>query len=414
MSTPLTPAEAASRILEAIHILPPEKVRLRDAAGRVIAADIVSPIDIPPWDNSAMDGYAARAGDLIEAGTTLCIVERVHAGAFPTLPIGPGECTRIFTGAPIPEGADSVVRQEDTTELDDGTVRIDDTRDGGRHIRRRGEDVRRGETVLNVGVELAAAHLGILASIAESVVPVYRRPTVALLATGDEIADVDEREAILAGRKIASSNSYTMAAMVEEAGGIVLPLGIANDDPVDIGERLAAAASADLLVTSAGMSVGEHDHLRQLLEKLGTGMRFWRLRSRPGAPVGFGIIHGIPWIGLPGNPVSTMVTFELFVRPAIRRMRGLRTPFRQPRSVRLAEPVRTPGRLQHFLRATLETGTGMPEARLTGSQGSGILTSMAGADALLIVPEQRDTIEVGETVDAIVFTDGVHTADIPY
>ncbi|HEX9579847.1 MAG TPA: gephyrin-like molybdotransferase Glp [Gemmatimonadales bacterium] len=410
----LTPREAARTILSDVVPLPLERRPLAECLGRVLATDVVSPIDLPPWTNSAMDGYATRAADVSAPGVELRILETVHAGRFPVRPLGPGESTRIFTGAPLPEGADGVIRQEDTTPLDGDRVRIDQVRDAGRNIRHRGEDIRRGSMVLSRGMWLGPAELGVLASIAESVVPVHRRPQVAFMGSGDEIAELDEREAILSGKKIASSNSYTLSSLIRTAGAVPVTLGIAKDDPEDVRRRFGAAAGADLLVTSAGVSVGEHDHVRSVFEEMGGTVTFWRIRMRPGAPVGFGRLGAVPWIGLPGNPVSTMVTFELFVRPVIRRMLGVALPFRRTVRVRLAEPVKLGPPLRHFLRAVVSEENGERSARLTGPQGSGILTSMVLANALLIVPEDRKQVEVGEMLDAIMLEDTVHVEEAPY
>ena len=408
-----SPGDAARAILEGLRPLPVEHLPLLDALGRVLAEDTVSPLDLPPWDNSAMDGYAVRAADL---GTgdgpwTLRIVEEVQAGAFPTRGIGPGECTRIFTGAPLPQGADGVIRQEDTDGPRDGAIRILNGRDAGRNLRRRGEDITRGSIVLTRGTALGPAQLGVLASLAQSHVAVHRTPTVALLGSGDEIADLDERDAILAGRKIASSNTYTLTANVRRAGATPRDLGIARDDPEDLRRRLARAAGADLLVTTAGISVGEHDYLRSVVEGMGGRLGFWRIRMRPGAPVGFGMLGDCPWIGLPGNPVSAMVTFELFVRPAIRRLQGHALPFRRAVRVEVAEALHYPPRLTHFLRAVVTEERGRLRARLTGPQGSGILTSMARANALLIVPAEQDDVAPGEELGALLLDDPVHVAE---
>jgi molybdopterin molybdotransferase len=262
------------------------------------------------------------------------------------------ECTRIFTGAPLPEGADGVIRQEDTDGPRDGAIRILSRRDAGKNRRRRGEDVTRGSIVLPRGTALGPAQLGVLASLAESQVAVPD-PHGGHLAPATEIADLDERDAILAGRKIASSNTYTLTANIRRAGAIPRNLGIARDDPEDLGRRLERAAGADLLVTSAGISVGEHDYLRSVVEAMGGRLGFWRIRMRPGAPVGFGMLQSCPWIGLPGNPVSAMVTFELFVRPAIRRLQGHALPFRRAVRVEVAEALHYPPRLTHFLRAVV-------------------------------------------------------------
>lgn len=409
-----TPAEAARAILGEIRTLPVECIPLAESLDRVLAQDVTSPIDIPPWDNSAMDGYALRSADLKQQATELRVVETIHAGSFPKKRLAAGECARIFTGAPLPQGTDSVIRQEDTTALDGDRVRIDNARDAGKNVRRHGEDIQRGTVVLARGTPLGPAQLGVLASIAQSEVYVYRRPKVAFLGSGDEIVELDEREAILSGKKVASSNSYTLHAMIRRAGGEPVNLGIARDDPADFRRKLKSISVADLLVTSAGVSMGERDYVRTVIEELGGTMKFWRIRMRPGAPVGFGFLRGAPWLGLPGNPVSTMVTFELFVRPVIRRMLGYTTPFRRALPVTAGERITLGQKLTHFLRGVVSDENGSLVARLTGPQGSGILTSMARANALLIVPEEKSEVEVGETLQAIWLEDPVHVEDPPF
>jgi molybdopterin molybdotransferase len=435
-----SPAEAARAILAAVEPLAAEPVPLPDALDLVLAGDVVSPIDLPPWDNSAMDGYAVRSGELRAVGqrgsgavgqrgsgaagqrgsgadrppVDLSVVEVIPAGGFPTRRLEVGECARIFTGAPLPEGADGVIRQEDTTSLHEGLVRINDLRDVGKNVRYRGEDIRKGAVALPAGTALGPAELGVLASIGVARPTVHRRPVVAFMGSGDEIVDLDRADEVLAGRKIASSNTYTLLGMIRRAGAVSLNLGIARDDPADLRRRLApltAVRSADLLVTTAGISVGEHDHMRAVFEELGGKLDFWRIRMRPGAPVGFGTLHGIPWIGLPGNPVSTMVTFELFVRPAIRKLMGHATFFRRAVGVRVTERLHYPPRLTHFLRAVVAERDGVLEARLTGPQGSGILTSMAQANALLVLPAERDDVEPGEVLRALRLDEPVHVAE---
>ncbi|HXI19797.1 MAG TPA: gephyrin-like molybdotransferase Glp, partial [Gemmatimonadales bacterium] len=325
MTNPLIPRDAARRILDHVQRQPPLRIPLDDALDAVLAEDVRSPVDIPAWTNSAMDGYATRGVDVRGASEAhpvrLRVIEHLAAGAFPTRPITAGTCARIFTGAPLPEGADSVIRQEDTDGGSEEVTIVRD-RDVGVNFRRAGEDVRRGDTVLPEGSELGPAQLGVLASIALATPLIYRRPRVGILAGGDEIVDVDQPDLILSGRKIASSNTHTLTALVRRAGGEPVNLGIARDDRASVREHLERGLDCDLLVTTAGISVGEHDYLREVLDALGVELKFWKLRMRPGAPVGFGLLRGIPWIGLPGNPVSTMVTFELFVRPAIRRASG--------------------------------------------------------------------------------------------
>lgn len=414
---PLSAAEAARRILEEVVRQPPLRVPLDDALDSVLAEDVVSPIDIPAWLNSAMDGYAARGEDVrgasAERPVRLRIVEQLPAGAFPTRALGPLEAARIFTGAPLPDGADTVIRQEDT-DYGVAIVTIVRDRDVGVNIRRAGEDIRRGTTVLSAGAVLGPASLGVLASLAVAHPIVYRRPRVGILGSGDEVVDVDQPEEILSGRKIASSNTHTLAALVRRAGGEPVNLGIALDTPESLRAHFRRALDCDLLVTSAGISVGEHDYVRAVLDELGAQQRFWKLRMRPGAPVGFGVLRGIPWIGLPGNPVSTMVTFELFVRPAIRKMCGHALPFRRAVAVRMAEPVSLKPRLQHFLRGIVVDHAGTLEGRLTGPQGSGILTSMVLANALLVIPEGQFDTPAGATVQAIVLDDPMHQADPPF
>jgi molybdopterin molybdotransferase len=368
-----------------------------------------------------MDGYAARADDVrgasADAPCELRILETIAAGAFPTRAIGAGECARIFTGAPLPEGADSVVRQEVTERIGD-VVRIRSGRDAGVNIRHTGEDVRRGTTVLEEGALLGPAAIGVLASLAVAHPVVCRRPRVGILGSGDEIVDIDRGDEIRSGRKVASSNTHTLVALVTGAGGIPVNLGIARDTRDSMREHLERATDCDLVVTTAGISVGEHDHVLGALEDMGLDLKFWKLRMRPGAPVGFGMIKSLPWIGLPGNPVSTMVTFELFVRPAIRKMMGHALPFRATTLVTVAEAITLGPRLQHFLRSVVTIDPDdparppvRPSARLTGPQGSGILTSMVKANALLIIPEGQHDTPAGAQAAALVLDDPRHVTE---
>jgi molybdopterin molybdotransferase len=427
---PLAPAAAALRILSELTRQPPLRIPLDDALGSILAEDTISPLDIPAWTNSAMDGYAARASDVRGASRNtpvrLRVVEDIPAGSFPTRAVGQGECARIFTGAPLPDGADTVVRQEDVVADGEGVpnreVDIQDDRDCGVNIRRAGEDLRKGALALAEGTELGAAELGVLASLAVAHPLVYRRPRVAILGGGDEIVDIDRPEEILSGRKVASSNTHTLMALIRQTGGVPVNLGLMRDTRASVREHLERSADCDLLVTTAGISVGEHDHLRAVIEEIGV-VHFWKIRMRPGAPVGFGAVQGVPWIGLPGNPVSTMVTFELFVRPAIRALMGQRLPFRAASEVRIAEPIKLGPRLQHFLRAIVSTRPGhreqseaisLPEARLTGPQGSGILTSMVKANALLIIPEGQHETQEGAVASALLLDDPHHVALPPW
>ncbi len=401
--------EAIDRIVAGVGALAPEDVPLADALGRVLAADVDSPLTLPARTNSAMDGFAVRAADVRGASRAaprrLRVVEEVQAGRLPTRPVGAGEATRVMTGAPLPEGTDGVIRQEDT-ELSGEVVAVLDDRDAGRNVRFAGEDLRKGARVFDAGAVLGPAQLGVLASMAMARVRVRRRVRVGILASGDEIVDLDRAAEILAGAKTASSNSYTLDALVRLAGAVPVPLGIAADTRASVRDHLQrGVAGADLIVSTAGVSVGAYDHLRPVLEEMGCRMVVSKVRMRPGSPTSFGVLGRVPWIGLPGNPVSTMVCFELFVRPAILKMQGHTLLHRRTVQAVTEEALRTPGRLTHFLRAVVrETPEGW-RARLTGPQGSGILTSMAKANALLIVPEDADEVPPGTALSALLLDD---------
>ena len=408
----LSVADAAARIIADIRTLGAERVALLDSLGRVLAEPVRSPLTLPAWDNSAMDGYAVRSDDVRDARpgapVILRVLETVAAGAFPSQRVEHGTATRIMTGAPMPKGADGVVRVEDT---DRGTaqVAIHDARDAGRNVRRRAEDIEAGSTVFDRGQPIGPAQVGVLASIGAAVVDVYRRPRVAFFGSGDEIVDLDGLPDAVAGRKILTSNSYTLHAMIRAAGGEPINLGLVRDDPGELRDRIARSSGADLLITSAGISAGEFDYVRSVLTELGVEMTVWKVRMRPGAPLGFGWLGTRPWVGLPGNPVSTMVTFDLFVRPMLRKMLGHARLYRRPVPVTLEESVAIAARLTHFMRGIVSVGAGgAMTARLTGPQGSGVLTSMARANALLVIPEDRPRVEAGETVNALLLGEDAH------
>ncbi len=375
----------------------------------MLAEDVRSPIEHPPWDNSSMDGYAVRAIDIASASADrpviMSVLETVRAGQRPSRALEPRTAIRVMTGAPVPEGADTVIRVEDTDGERSVAVR-DAHADAHRNVRPRGEDLRIGGLAVDGSALIGPAQLGVLASVGAAEVAVFKRPRVAVLASGDELVDVDKFEEVQRGERIISSNSYTIGAAVVQAGGELIDLGIVRDDPLDYAKRLEAARDYDLLVTCGGVSVGAYDFTKDVLKSLGVDLRLWRVRMRPGAPLGFGTLGDTLWLGLPGNPVSAMVTFELFGRPVIRKMRGERKIFRRAIDVRVREDVSIAAPLTHFMRAIVETVDGVAWATLTGPQGSGLLTSMARANALLVVPPDRPEVRAGETLRALLLGDG--------
>ena len=391
-------AEAVDAVLAAISPLDAATVHIEDALGRFAASDVPSPVAIPPWDNSSMDGYAVRASD-IAVGARLRVADTIRAGAAPDQRLPAGEAMKIMTGAPIPAGADSVIRIEDTEEAA-GIVTINDLRDSGRNVRRRAEDIAEGQVVIRRGTRVLAPHIGVLASTGTSRVAVYARPKVAILSSGDELVRVEDLEGARDGRKIVSSNSYSLAALVRESGGIPIDAGLIADDPAAIRAAIEDASGSDLMITSGGISVGEFDHTRGVIEAMGGEIAFWKVRMRPGANIAFGSVHGTPWLGLPGNPVSALIGGELFIRPILRKMSGAARLF--PRLITAIAAERFAGleSMTHLIRGVLTRAeNGELHARSTGPQGSGILSSMAAANALVILPPGR-TADLGEIVSA--------------
>ena len=395
---------ALERMLAAAPTLESESVAIDDALGRVLAEDVTSPLDLPPWDNSGMDGFAVRAADIANASkdvpVRLRLVESVPAGSFATRPVQQGEAIKIMTGAPIPEGADSVVRVEHTSE-DGGVVVIYAETDANRNIRPRGEDVRRDAVVAKAGRVLRPGEIGLLASIGKATVRVARRPRVGILSTGDELVDVAGFDRVLRGERIVNSNSYALAAAVIAVGGEPVVLGIARDEKESLRTHLQRGLATDVLITSAGASVGEHDLVKDVLEEMGASTEFWRVRVRPGSPFSFAVVNGVPVFGLPGNPVSAVVTFEVLVKPVLRRMQGRSDIYSPVISARLGQHVESRIGLTQFMRVHLTHEAGAVVARLTGPQGSGMLSSVANADGLMVVPEDVDEIAEGELVRVI-------------
>jgi len=396
--TELAAAEALALILGETAPLAPESVDVRAAQGRVLAEAVVATRRIPPADNSAMDGYAVRRADLAAASrerpVALRVAFEIAAGAAPQQSLHAGEAARIFTGAAIPPGADAVVRQEDV-EREGESVRIPLEPRPRENVRDAGEDIEPGQLVLEPGTAIGPAHAGMLAALGRSVVAVHQRPRVALLSSGDELVEPDGD---VAGGRIVSSNSYTLAAQCREVGADPVYLGIARDTPEALEERFRAGLRADVVVSSAGVSVGDHDHVRGVLAKLGCELRFWGVRIKPGFPLAFGRLgqSGALVFGLPGNPVSAMVTFEEFVRPALRRMAGHRSLFRPLVRARLAERLaKKPGRL-HFVRVVLEHQGGEIVAKSAGNQSSGALLPMLRGHGLLVFPAEASELAAGE------------------
>ena len=394
----LTVEGALEGILSRVGPLSVERVDIMGTLGRVLAEPIVSRATIPPWPNSSMDGYAVRAQDTNGEPVELAIVGRIIAGAMPSRPLRAGESMRIFTGAPLPEGADAVVPQEDVA-ADDRRVTVRGRIAPGAYVRPAGEDVRTGDLVVKPGGVVGAAEVGLLATLGYSQVRVYRRPRVAILSTGNELADLGTQPG---PAQIPNTNTYSLMAQVIEAGGEPTNLGVAPDQLEAITERVRwGLAAADVLVTSAGVSVGELDLVREALERSGAELHLWQVSMRPGKPITFGTRDGRPVFGLPGNPVSAMVTFELFVRPALRRMAGADVIDRPRIRARALDRIANPGSRRGYLRVTLTPDGLSYGARLTGDQGSAILRSMVLADGLAVVAPDT-TIAAGEAVDVIV------------
>ena len=394
----ITVDEALDKILSHIQPLGLEKVSLLESLGRVIREDVFAKRNIPPLDNSAMDGYALRSEDVQKASQNhpirLEVIEDLPAGFISTKEIEKGKAIRIMTGAPIPKGADTVIPVEETKK-EDGFVLIFKAAALAENIRRSGEDVKKGDRVISKGDTIRQAEVGMLASVGRSFVSVYQRPLVAILCTGDELVDVDGD---LNEVKIISSNSYTLAAQVKDCGAIPLQLGIAKDRKEEIEERLRQGIRADVLISSAGISVGDYDFVKDVMKNLGMEMVFWKVAMRPGQPLAFGTIGEKPVFGLPGNPVSSMISFEQFVRPSLLKMMGRRQLFRPVIQAILKEEIKKiPGR-RYFIRGSVSFKKDQYFVTTTGEQGSGILRSMVRANGLIVIPEDQEIVRAGEKV----------------
>jgi molybdopterin molybdotransferase len=402
--------QASALILDQVRPLGEEDVKLADSFGRVLSQDVRSPVVLPPWDNAGMDGYAIRAEELASVPRSLPVSGVIAAGARGTPKLAPGTAMRIMTGAPLPEGADTVIRVEDTDRGTE-TVEIRDRRDAGKNIRFRGHELKAKDIAVYGGTTIGAAQMGVLASVGAARVKVHKLPRVAVIASGDELVDLDKFADVEAGHAIVSSNSYTVRAAALSSGATIADYGIVRDDPRALANRIDAARTSDLIVTTGGVSAGAFDHMRDVVRQLGGDVRIDRVRMRPGAPLAFGMIGNVPWLGLPGNPVSTLVTFELFAKPVIRRLRGEHAIFPLPVPVIVDESIELQAPLTHFLRCVVRPGEdGELHARLTGNQSSAMLTSMSMATALLIVPHDRQRVGIGARLTAFLGGDGARSA----
>ena len=416
MKESLTPAEAQAFILDETPVLGPERVAATAALGRNLCEPVFATRDLPPADNSAMDGYALRSADVEgashEAPALLEVSFEVPAGATPVRSVESGCAARILTGATVPAGADTVVRQEDT-ERDGNRLRVFVSSPLHENIRDAGEDVRAGDEVLPIGKRIGPAEIGMLASLGRTVVAVHQRPRVAILSSGDELVEPDGDTT---GARIVSSNSYSIAAQCRELGAEPVYVGIAKDTPQDLERHFRAALRADVLVSSAGVSVGDRDYVRSVLEKLGCSLLFWGVKIKPGYPLAFGRFSGDtgPLVfGLPGNPVSAMMTFEQFVRPALRKMMGAASWFRPVIRARLRGALRKKAGRLHFVRVRLERSGNEVFADTTGNQSSGVLQSMTRAQGLLIFPADATGLDEGDCVDVQVLDTDFFDAATP-
>jgi len=406
--------EALEKVLSYVEVLESERKPILDCLGQVLAEDVYSNIDIPPLDNAAMDGFALRAEDTRGAGESspvyLSVVGEVAAGSMPTKDVKPGTAIRIMTGAPLPKGADVVVRFEDTDEVNRKSSSSDLSQIGilrpakkRLNVRNRGEDIAKGNLVLEKGRVLRPQEIGVLASLGCSTALVIRRPIVAILATGDELIDVDQP---LAPGKIHNSNTYTIAAEVSRYGGIPKILGIGRDSIQSLTEKIDEGLDADMLITSGGVSKGDYDMVKDVLAERGE-VGFWTVCMKPGKPLAFGVIKKmeggrkgkVPHLGLPGNPVSSMVTFEQFARPAILKMMGKKILKKPVIQAVIENDVVATDERRLFVRVNVTRRGGQYYASITGNQGSGILTSMAKANGLAVIPENSNGAKAGDTVE---------------
>ncbi|HEV2722673.1 MAG TPA: gephyrin-like molybdotransferase Glp [Thermoanaerobaculia bacterium] len=390
--------EAQRRVLAEVPVLGVEEVALVDALGRVLREDILAPADVPQRDNSAMDGYAVRAEDVATAPVSLRVIEDLPAGTVATKRVDAGMAIRIMTGALLPEGADAVVQVE-LTDAGSDVVRIDESVPRGANVRSRGEDMHAGDVVLRDGTPIRAGELGVLASVQQRVVRVGRRPEIAIFSTGDEVIDVDAPRAL---GKVVNSNAYALAALVREAGAPPRMLPIVPDRAQATIAAIESALTSDFVVSSGGVSAGAFDFVKDALDSLGAETKFWQVAMKPGKPVVLSRLRERLYFGLPGNPVSCMVSFLLFVAPSIRKAMGQQRAILPPvANVRLAAPIRTKGDRRTYFRVRVVAANGELVAHPAPAQGSGVLTSMIGANGLAILERGATRAQAGSVVPAV-------------
>ncbi len=390
--------EALQTILSGCRELGLEKVDILEACGRVIGEDVTALRDIPSAANSAMDGYALQSADTKGAHALkpveLKVIETIAAGTLARKTVKAGQAARIMTGAVLPKGADAVVRREDTEETDK-TVKVKIAAPRGLDIRFPGEDVRKGEQVISAGSVLRPGHIGMLSALGRAFVSVYQKPRVAILSTGDELVDIETDPP--AG-KIVNSNSYSLAAQVLECGSVPVMLGIGRDQKAELAEKFRIARRADVILSSGGVSVGDYDFVKDVMGDIGNAMHFWQVAMRPGKPLAYGSIDGVPLFGLPGNPVSVMVSFEQFVRPYLLRMQGHNRIFRPTLTAVSAQDIKKSSGFKNFIRALVYEKGDAYIASITGEQGSGILKSMVAANGFIVLSEKDTFIREGDKV----------------
>ncbi|HBG05535.1 MAG: molybdopterin molybdenumtransferase MoeA [Geobacteraceae bacterium GWC2_58_44] len=393
--------EARNIILSNVRPLGEETVSLMDSLGRVASRDIAAPWDMPLFDNSAMDGFAVRAADCSSTPASLCVTGFLPAGGPDQATVEPGCAVRIMTGAPIPKGCNAVVPVEETNETGDRVI-ITGKVQPRQHIRLKGADVAAGARILAAGTRIRPSEIGMLAAMGQALVPVYRKARVAILSTGDELIELGE---IPGAGKVINSNALSLAAAVREAGAEPVLIGIARDDIASHREKMLEGFACDALITSAGVSAGERDLVREVMAQLGAKELFWKIDMKPGGPTAFAVREGKPAFSLPGNPVSTMVTFEFLVKPALLRMMGQQKVIRPFVKGILAEDAHKKVGKVNFIRVTVKKRHGRYLAYCAGDQHTGVLSTMTRSDALVALPAEASFVPAGTEVDIVLLRD---------